>query len=322
MRRFRDRRPNTLFRGAELPRLLTLVVMLGVLVLLMGRARDPSTWHWLAPDAAGQNAGKPTAALHEESVVADDPTAKGPTDLDPQELDAAREEFQAITDKGPLSKEEMPAYWRLMAWQQHQSTRDLRERAKKDVTFRKLWQEPQKWRGTLVELPVHLRQTAKADDLEDNSLGLSTMHEVWGWNTDSQPYWYWLVCPQLPPGMPAGQNIFEEATFVGYFLKLLPYEDHQGKTLATPLLIGRLIWHPAADNPLVRSDEWTWPWIAAAGLALLAAARWGLYFAGGRSRARRSLAGPAGNDEKSVEDWLERAEGSNDEHHRDDPKEG
>src|SRR5947199_4340524 len=52
-----------------------------------------------------------------------------------------------------------------------------------------------------------------------------------------------------------GQNIYEEATFVGYFLKLLPYEDHQGKTLATPLLIGRLIWHPLAANPLARSDE-------------------------------------------------------------------
>jgi hypothetical protein len=305
-----------------MPRLLTLVVMLGVLVLLILRARDPSTWLWLAPNAGDETIGGPIAALPEQSVVAADPMAEGPTDLDPQELDAAREEFQAITDKAPLSKEEMPAYWRLMAWQQHQSTRELRERAKKDVTFKQLWHEPQKWRGRLVEIPVHLRQTAKVEDLAENPLGLTTMQEVWGWNSDSQPYWYWLVCPQLPPGMPTGQNIFEEATFVGYFLKLLPYEDHQGKTLATPLLIGRLIWHPSADNPLARSDEWTWPWFAAAGLALLAAARWGLYFAGRRSTARRSLAGPASSDEKSVEDWLDRAEGVNDERHHDDSGQG
>ena len=316
MRRLRDRRPSTLFRGAELPRLLTLVVMLGVLVLLMGRARDPSTWRWLTPDAGGEAQGATQAPLSEASVGAADPIAEGPSDLDPQELDAAREEFQAITDKAPLSKEEMPAYWRLMGWQQHQSTHELRQRAINDVTFKKLWHEPQKWRGKLVEIPLHLRQTAKIDDLEQNSLDLKTMHEVWGWSTDSQPYCYWLVCPQLPPGMPEGQNIYEEATFVGYFLKLLPYEDHEGKMHATPLLIGRLIWHPAAENPLARSDEWTWPWIAAAGLGVLAAARWGLHFVSGRSAMRRSLAGPASSDEKSFEDWLNRAENADDEHHQ------
>jgi hypothetical protein len=303
-----------LFRGAELPRLLTLCVMLGVLVLLIGRASDPGTWRWLAPDATGETV---PAGASEASVVADDPIASGPTDLDPQELDAAVEEFQAITDRAPLSKEEMPAYWRLMAWQQVQSTRALRGRARQDVTFKQLWQAPQKWRGKLVQIPVHLRQTAKVEDLEDNALGLSTMHEVWGWNTDSQPYWYWLICPQLPPGMPAGQNIFEEATFVGYFLKLLPYEDHQGKTLATPLLIGRLIWHPAADNPLVRSDEWTWPWMVAGLLIVLAAARWGLRFAVRAWRPRRSRAGTVGGAEASVEDWLDRAEGNGVERHQD-----
>jgi hypothetical protein len=313
MRRVRDRRPSTLFRGAELPRLLTLLVMLGVLVLLIGRARDPGTWRWLAPDAGGPTANRAGLALPEASVVSADPLAQGPTDLDPQEWDAAREEFQAITDKAPLSKEEMPAYWRLMAWQQHQSTRELRSRAKKEVTFKKLWHEPQKWRGKLVEIPVHLRQTAKAEDLAENALGLSTVQEVWGWNSDSQPYWYWLVCPELPPGMPTGTNIFEEATFVGYFLKLLPYEDHQGKTLATPLLIGRLIWHPAADNPLARSDEWTWPWIAAGAIALLAAARWSIHFFTGHRRSRGPLAGSRATDGKSVETWLEQAESGEDE---------
>jgi hypothetical protein len=311
MRRVRDRRPSTLFRGAELPRLLTLVVMLGVLVLLFSRAREPGTWRWLAPDV-GKAADQSAAGLPEHEVAAADPMAKGPTDLDPQELDAAREEYQAVTDKTPLSKEEMPAYWRLMGWQQHQSTREMRERATKDVTFKGLWREPQKWRGKLVEIPVHLRQTAKAEDLAENPLGLSTMNEVWGWNSDSQPYWYWLVCPELPPGMPAGQDIFEEATFVGYFLKLLPYEDHQGKTLATPLLIGRLIWHPAADNPLVRNDEWTWPWMAAGVLAVLAAARWGLYFFTPRRTLGPHHAGTPSTDEQNVENWLRQAEASED----------
>jgi hypothetical protein len=310
MRRVRDRRPSTPFRGSELTRLATLGVMLGVLALLISRARDPDTWRWLAPDASGQSSGESKAEPPEsdhDDVVASDPAARGPSDRDPEERDAAREEFQGVTDKTPLAKEEMPAYWRLMAWQQHESLKELRGRAKKDITFKQLWQQPEKWRGQLVEIPMHLRQTATVEDLADNALGLKSMHEVWGWNSDSQPYWFWLVCPRLPPGMPAGGNIYEEATFVGYFLKLIPYEDHQGISRATPLLIGRLIWHPIADNPLARSDEWTWPWLVAGVLAVLFAARWGVRLAGQRTKVRASPASPALADDQTVAAWLERA---------------
>jgi hypothetical protein len=309
MRRVRDRRPSTLFRGGELTRLATLGVMLGVLVLLISRARDPNTWRWLAPDAAEESSGESKAKASEsrDEVVASDPAASGQTDRDAEERDAAREEFQAISDKTPLAKEEMPAYWRLMAWQQHESLKELRSRAKKDITFNQLWQQPQKWRGRLLEIPVHLRQTAAVEDLADNALGMQSMHEVWGWNSDSQPYWFWLVCPRLPPGMPVGGNIYEEATFVGYFLKLIPYEDHQGISRATPLLIGRLIWHPVADNPLARSDEWTWPWLVAGVLAVLFAARWGLRLAGQRTKVRAGRTPSALADDQTVAAWLEQA---------------
>ncbi len=309
MRRLRDHRPSTLFRGSELPRLLTLVIMLGVLVMLIGLARDPNTWRWLAPDAGGEPAEHLVAgADNAGNVVAPDPAAGGPTDQDPVERDAAREEFQAVTDKTPLAVEEMPAYWRLMAWQQRQTTGSMLKRAQQDVSFRQLWQQPQASRGELVRIPIHLRRTAKIDSLEENALGLATAYEVWGWNTDSQPYWYWLVCPQLPPGMPSGNSIYAEATFVGYFLKLLPYEDHQGQTLATPLLIGRLVWHPTAANPLARRDEWTWPWYLAGVLMVLFVARWGLAMMGWKTKPRPGPTLPTGSSEQQVAAWLASAE--------------
>ncbi len=309
MRRTRDHRPSTLFRGSELPRLLTLMIMLGVLVMLIGLAGDPNTWRWLAPDAGGEPAERLAAgADNPGNVVAPDPAVGGPTDDDAAERDAAREEFQAVTDKTPLAGEEMPAYWRLMAWQQHQTTGSMLRRAQADVSFRQLWQQPQAWRGRLVRIAVHLRRTATVENLEDNALGLATAYEVWGWNTDSQPYWYWLVCPQLPPGMPTGNSIYEEATFVGYFFKLLPYEDHQGKTLATPLLIGRLVWHPTAANPLARSDEWTWPWYLAGVLMVLFVVRWGLALLGWTSKSRPGRTLPTGGSQQQVAAWLESAE--------------
>jgi hypothetical protein len=304
MRRLRDRRPTTFFRSSELPRLLTLVVMLGVLLLLMDLARDPKTWRWIAPDNEVAKV-EPPPGREEPALVDDKSPAAGPADQDPLELEAAREEFEAVSDKTPLATEEMPAYWRLMAWTERQPTGELVKRADKAVTFRDLWQEPQKWRGKLVEIPVHLRRTATVKDVKENPLGLKTVYEVWGWNSDSQPYWYWMVVAELPPGMPQGESIYEEATFVGYFLKLLPYEDRQGKTLATPLLIGRLIWHPAPDNPLARRDEWTWTWYLAAALLVLFVVRWGLAF-WGRARRVSAVEPPApAADDAAVEKWLE-----------------
>ncbi len=212
-----------------------------------------------------------------------------------------------MTDKTPLGKEEMPAYWRLMAWEERQSTAALRERAAKNVSFRELWQQPDRWRGKLIELPLHLGRTAKVNELADNELGMKTLYEAWGWSSDSQPYWYWLVCPDLPPGMPQGA-IQEEATFVGYFLKLLPYEDHQGKTLASPLLIGRLVWHPLPSSSLQPSDEWTWVAYPAGAVFVVL-----LLVRGWRSLGfgRRKAAGSGGLlprvDEQAVENWLENA---------------
>lgn len=39
-----------MFRGAELLRLLTGLVMMAVLLMLFHRFRDPNMWTWLAPD--------------------------------------------------------------------------------------------------------------------------------------------------------------------------------------------------------------------------------------------------------------------------------
>jgi hypothetical protein len=309
MRQTRQRRPGTFFRGGELPRLAAMVVMLGVLLLLMNRARDPAMWRWLAPDdhaVAQADKGIPARAPPVKEPAGIVP---GPTDLDPLERDALREELAAVTDRAPLAKVEMPAYWRLMSWTLAQPPAEMRKRADAGVTFRDLWQDPQHWRGKLIEIPLHLRRTATVGNVAQNELGLTVIYEVWGWNSQSQPLWYWIVVPQLPQGMPGGESIFEEATFVGYFLKLLSYEDRQGKTQSTPLLIGRLVWRPAADRGLARRDS-TWILYVTAALAVLLALRVGFALFG---RARRKSPQPVSGDDEAVEAWLEgRAESLDD----------
>jgi hypothetical protein len=313
MRRLRDRTPAPFFRGSELPRMITLVLMLGVLVLLIDIARKPATWTWLAPNdrearQAGEEKSHP-ASGRESRVAAWDPEAAGPTDLDPLEQDAAREEFQAITDKTPLAPDEMPAYWRLMAWERHQSTDALLKRAVSNVTYNDLWQRPAEWRGKLVQLRVHLRQAIALQDLPDNPLDVKSLYEVTGWTSDSWN-WYWMIVPQLPPGMPLGADIYEEATFVGYFLKLQPYEDRQGKSRAMPVLIGRLIWHPSQGEIVARGDQWAWTWYLGGALVALFVVRWTLAVVVRRRRVSADVR--AGADPRAVEAWLDRAETSAD----------
>ena len=90
-----------------------MVGMLGVLFLIMQRARDPNTWSWFAEvDSVAQN---PPESIPAEPAGEAAPLPAGPTDSDPQEQDAAREELSAITDRAPLAADEMPAYWRLWA---------------------------------------------------------------------------------------------------------------------------------------------------------------------------------------------------------------
>lgn len=283
---------------------MTMVVMLGVLAMLVKLAADSKTWRWLAPDAAEPEVAEravPAAA----SALPDVAPAAGPTERDPQEQDAAREEFQVLTDKTALAKEEMPAYWRLMAWQEHQTTAELLKHAATNVTYNDLFQQPDQWRGKLVRLRVHLQQTVQADNLPENPVGLTSLYEVWGWNTDSQPYTYWFVVPRLPPGMPSGPRIVEEATFVGYFLKLLKYEDRQGITRATPLLVGRLIWHPTPSGRVARIDEWQWVWYLAGLFLVWFVARRGLALWG---RGKRPVRAPDDKDPQQLEAWLDSAE--------------
>ena len=54
MRRFRDRQPTGLFRGNELARLMSMIVMLGVLAMMVRRARDADTWRFLTGEPVSQ----------------------------------------------------------------------------------------------------------------------------------------------------------------------------------------------------------------------------------------------------------------------------
>lgn len=264
--------------------------------MMIQRTSDPGMWRWLAvnddakrksrpvklasppPSAEGDETRAdfvvPGPAEHNPALPADaDPSiadviVAGPTDQDPEEADAAAEEFQAVEDREPLVAAEMPAYWRLLRWSRAQSFDALLDRAQSDVLFTQLWQSSPSYRGKLIELRLHVRRALRIP-APKNSAGVKELYEVWGWTDESASSLYVALFSDLPPDFPIGENIREEATFVGYFLKNMSYIDKLDKKRAAPLLIGRL---HRRENPalalLDRQTSYFWPTFLGASVVL------------------------------------------------------
>jgi hypothetical protein len=251
---------QTLFRGHELTRLMSMVVLLLLLWSLINQARQPSMWNWLAePDnksaetrvaelESNRDADSSPAAVSREKIE------PGPTDTEPAEWEAIKKEFAAIDDKTALGAEEMPAYWRLMKWSRSQSYADLRRRAEREVPFTKLFDDPDRFRGKLIGFKLHVRQVVDWEVSEDTNFGtgVERVYELRGATEQSLSFPYIVVVSELPEKMPRGMNVFEDVMFVGYFLKNMLYTDGMGTQRASPLLIGRLQWR---QSPVLKTRE-------------------------------------------------------------------
>lgn len=315
--------PRGLFQGRERSRILVMIGMLVVMVMLIARARDPQMWTWLTGEEKAES-GEQKAEGREAKAEAAEHKARaprpreavvpGPTDLDPDQREAIEEEFLAVTDKQPLDKFEMLAYWRLLRWARAQPYDELARRASRTITYADLWERPDKFRGRLVAVRLHLRRARIHDELEDVELhvpGLKAVHEAWGWDERSHPFSYAVICPELPGGMRRGQYIEEDAEFVGYFLKLIPFIDKEAKTRATPLLIGRLRWNPPKPGPTAEEQLRTaLPVLVVGGLVAIGLVIGGALWS--RHRPARPAPRPGlradGGPIPAVDDWLDRAQ--------------
>ncbi|HEX4146621.1 MAG TPA: hypothetical protein VHY91_24175 [Pirellulales bacterium] len=202
-------------------------------------------------EAQPAKAATPADPFAWETVVRK-PGLKGPLDSDPKQRDAVNEQFKAVVDFAELASVEMPAYWSLMRWSRAQSFGELQQRARRggvDVFFKDFAEEPEKHRGELVQLELHVVR-ALTFDVGANPAGIKRVYEAWGvTDNDSRSNPYVIVFSEKPPQMPLGAKIDEEGTFVGYFLKDMGYEAHDNARRFAPLLIGRLRWRAKEPPP-------------------------------------------------------------------------
>ena len=284
-------------------RLVRMMALLFVVGMLIYWTRDPAMWRWIADDAPDDTAATtkltPAETQDEETLVS------GPNDLQPFEHSQAEHLFQAVTDKEPFAREEMPAYWKLMRWSMTESFDDLWERSRKDLYFTHLAEAPGKYRGELIGMKVSLRR-ALTHDAEENSAGVKQVYEAWGVTNESRSGLYCLLFYDKPPELAIKPSIHEEATFVGYFLKQFTYEDAMGVKRWAPVLIGRLRWRENVTRTALRrqrEDSHLWPWIVIAGAVVVLGFAW----KSSRSSSDQSLdgLGNAPPDHASIEHWLE-----------------
>lgn len=279
-------RPSVASSGIRL-RLAMMVTLLCTLGLMIYRARDPATWSWLVPPA--QREAEPQAAAEtpfQETI------RPGPTDKSDDEQLLTRRQLQAVLDKTPMQPEEMPAYWRLMKWANAQSSQELHRRAQHPVFFTQLWEQPDKYRGQLVELKLHVRRIL-SHEAPKNSAGVDRVYELWGWTDESRSHPYVVVVAELPPGLSEGADLYDDVMFRGYFLKVLRYEAADAQRGA-PLLIGRV---ERRENPAraalqrSREDNTFWPTVLVGGAAVLLMIGWQIR-RGSRSRKKIGMDRP------------------------------
>ena len=311
MRRYwREHHEPGMFRGGELPRLMTGIIMLAVIYMLIVRLGDPSAWRWLARDGDKPTESTPIVAPKSPQSAPPLPATTGPTDEDPDEAETAREEFQAITDGTlTLQREEMEPYDRIALWVQNQSFAQLRRRARSDLLFTHVYDQPDRYRGQLVTFDLNVRRILPA---EKNRDGIA-LSEVWGVTRESGNRLYVAMIVDLPDGMPIGPSVKEKAKFAGYFLKLQGYHA-SGATPGTasdksPLLIGRLQWRPPAVSPPAdNTRDWIWGLGLLTLIGLATVAR----FVYGRWKGQKPVAPSTkpqavGGEVIPIEQWLERA---------------
>ncbi len=249
----------------------------------------------------------PYAAAPQPKPAPDVPL--GPTDEDPEEADAAREELQAITD-GTLGirREEMFAYRRVVQWVVNQPVSLMEKRARTGVTLNDLMLSPEEYRGKLVELSLSARMIVEDNRGAPREFGFP-IYEIWGSTADSGAWLYDVVVVDLPEGLPVGPRVNVKIRVVGYFFKLQGYYPARAKPGArpekAPLVIGRVVW-AEPGRPETAGTGWPWGWIVLGALVTLVAIWWGLTALGRRPGPRRTVAS-ARPGAISMEEWLDQA---------------
>jgi len=286
-------RPDSFFRGTELPRLAFLAV-----IMLAGWA---AVWYF-----AGQR------------PVPKEPPLRAEANPPPVEPDRAVE-FETVTDRTPMTFRDNAAYAYLLEKARERTPEELAGESRRDVFLTHLWERPELYRG----VPVHIQGAAlRVVRFESQLSKTGWLYEAWIVTPDARRYPYDCVFEEAPEGFPIGLEVSERVVFNGYFLKIMKYQAGD-VARGAPVLIGKIGWAPRpVSEPAKESNQiLRWSLVAIALMFLVSMGRWIFqlmhYLAVPR---RRSTDRPPVTDDIPPEDlqaWVE-SQGADDDERQED----
>ena len=145
-------------------------------------------------------------------------------------------EFGGLTDKTPLGFRDAAAFAALLKQARSSRPADILKDTRRDVGFQELYRNPERYRGTLIEVRGLAQRLYSSP--ADNGTNKGRF-EIWVTVPGQGPNLFACVVEELPPEFPLEPVISEPVIFRGFFLKLISY--HAGEVRrGAPLLIGRL----------------------------------------------------------------------------------
>lgn len=176
--------------------------------------------------------------------------------------------LRGVQDRKPIlsrreSEDEVRAYCYLLALAANASRADLSRHARRDVSYRQLFNRPQDYRGEIIHIRgTLLRLEETKAPLAVHNDGVRTIYEGWIKQSDSFTDPYCVIVTELPPGLKPAEKLYQEVFFDGYFFKRYRYatkelEERGGKLVQVqrevPLLIGKTFTLPpvAAEEDTV-----------------------------------------------------------------------
>jgi len=270
MLNFRRRPPprNYLSRREQW-RLLLLVMSLGLVAVLMGKARDPRNWAWLVAFGDRGKAPPPASLPTDDAALKDATRQKPPkedtpgTSPSPAQTKAEGETtgryFQgvepkylaAVRDDATFRSEEQDAWFQLLGILNHTDEARLRRASTGRVTYSQLFRQSEQYRGQLVTICGTILRTSLQHPGE-NDRRIDQYYQTVLQPADDRSQLVFVYCLSLPKGFPTGMNVSAEVEVTGFYFKRWAYAA-QDTVRTAPVLLARTVdWRrppPAVERP-------------------------------------------------------------------------
>jgi hypothetical protein len=210
-----------------------------------------------------------------------------------------------VRDERPIPKPqendlELDAYYTMLIWAGETAESALQKAARRDVTYRHLFEEPKKYRGEVVFLRGKLKRLIRYDAPQHlREAGFPDLYEGWIFDEVYGANPFCVLFTELPRDVPVGEKLDLEVSFAGYFYKKYRYRAGDNfkanERRDAPLLIGRTLVRLTPAAPAGEEENWGKGLvplflgliIATAGFVLVLA----LWFRHNDRRVQRRLAG-------------------------------